>query len=80
MAFLNFTLCQGLKACPGRRQRHGVNGKLECHLLDLDCLDHLDIPTLRRFISVDSEILSRKSTGLCAKCQRKVGTDPMLNR
>lgn len=37
-----------------------------------DSLDHLDILTLRRFVSDDSEILGRKHTGLCAKCQRKV--------
>jgi hypothetical protein len=28
--------------------------------------------TLRTFMSDDSEILGRKATGLCAKCQRKV--------
>lgn len=27
---------------------------------------------LRRFMTEDGEILSRESTGLCAKCQRKV--------
>ena len=28
--------------------------------------------TLRRFITDDSEILSRKESGLCSKCQRRV--------
>jgi ribosomal protein S18 len=37
-----------------------------------DLLDHLDILTLKRFVSDDSEILGRKHTGLCARCQRKV--------
>lgn len=63
---------QGLKACSGKKQRRGANPKLECHIIDLDEVNHLDVVTLRRFISTDSEILSRKATGLCSKCQRKV--------
>jgi ribosomal protein S18 len=63
---------QGLKSCPGKRQRRGTQPKLECHILDLDDVNHLDVVSLRRFISTDCEILSRKATGLCAKCQRKV--------
>jgi len=65
---------QGLRACPGKRQRRGKldRAKLECHLIDLQELNYLDVVSLRRYISDDSEILGRKITGLCAKCQRKV--------
>lgn len=63
---------QGRRACPGGRQRQGKRGEMLCHKIDLDALNHLDVLTMRRFLSEDSEILNRKSTGLCAKCQRKV--------
>lgn len=63
---------QGLVACPGKRQRRGALGALKCHLLDLDALHYTDIVTLRRFIAADSEILGKRLTGLCSKCQRKV--------
>jgi small subunit ribosomal protein S18 len=65
---------QGLRHCPGHRQRRGKldRAKLECHLIDLQELTYLDVVGMRRYISDDSEILGRKITGLCAKCQRKV--------
>lgn len=63
---------QGFRHCPGKLQRKGMNPQFDCHLLDIDELHFLDVLTLRRFISDDSEILPRKATGLCAKCQRKV--------
>ena len=62
----------GMRSCPGKRQRKGKNADLQCHVIDLDKVNSLDLLTLRRFISVDSEILARKDTRLCAKCQRKV--------
>ncbi len=49
-----------------------MNPQFGCHLVDLDALNFLDVMTLRNFISEDSEIMPRKATGLCAKCQRKV--------
>jgi ribosomal protein S18 len=49
-----------------------VRGQLDCHLIDLDTLSPFDVMNLRRFISLDSEIMGRRATGLCAKCQRKV--------
>lgn len=67
---------RGLVACPGKRQRRGVNPILKCHLIDLDALHYTDIVTLRRFIAGDSEILGKKLTGLCSKCQRKVSRTP----
>jgi len=63
---------QGLRACPGKLQRRGPKPELRCHLIDLDDLNYLDVVTLKRFLSDDSEILGKKHTGLCAKCQRKV--------
>jgi len=72
MLSLIFAVRQGLRACPGKMQRRGVKTALQCHQIDLETLHHLDVLTLRRFISEDSEILSKKRTGLCAKCQRKV--------
>ncbi len=45
---------------------------MKCHKIDLDALNYLDITALGRFLSDDSEILGRKWTGLCAKCQRQV--------
>ena len=62
----------GRRACAGKKQRRGQAGELHCHLLDLDTLNHFDVLTLRRFLSADSEIMGRKETKLCAKCQRKV--------
>ena len=62
----------GMRSCPGKRQRKGRGGELQCHVIDLDKVNPFDLLTLRRFISVDSEILGRKDTRLCAKCQRKV--------
>ena len=61
-----------MRACAGKMQRRGKEGPLNCHLIDLDLVDHLDLLTLRKYLSQDSEILGRKHTGLCAKCQRKV--------
>lgn len=63
---------QGRRTCPGKLQRRGKTGNLQCHKIDLDALNHMDVMTLRNYISEDSEILGRKSTGLCAKCQRQV--------
>lgn len=63
---------QGLVACPGKRQRRGIRPQLKCHLIDLDALHYTDVVTLSRFLSADSEILGRRLTGLCAKCQRNV--------
>jgi len=63
---------QGRRACEGGKQRQGKRGEMLCHKIDLDRLNHLDVLTLRRFLSEDSEILSKKITGLCSKCQRKV--------
>ncbi len=42
------------------------------HKIDLDSLDKLDVVNLRRFMTEDGEILGKKHTGLCSKCQRKV--------
>lgn len=67
-----YILLKGNRACPGKLQRKGKAGVLGCHKIDLDELDHMDIFTLRKFLSEDSEILGRKITGLCAKCQRQV--------
>lgn len=64
----------GMRSCPGKRQRKGKTADLQCHVIDLDKVNSFDLLTLRRFISVDSEILGRKDTRLCAKCQRKVAT------
>lgn len=63
---------QGLRACPGKRQRKGKDGKLYCHRIDLSTLHYLDTVNLARFIAADSSIMGRKATGLCSKCQRKV--------
>lgn len=61
-----------MRACPGKLQRHGVSGELRCHKIDLDALNHMDVMTLRKYLSADAEIMSRRKTGLCAKCQRQV--------
>jgi len=65
---------QGLRHCPGKLQRRGkrLDAPLGCHLIDLDTVSPIDILGLKRFLSIDAEILSRTHTGLCAKCQRKV--------
>lgn len=63
---------QGARACTGKLQRRGKEGKLGCHLIDLDGLSPLDVVNLRRFLSDDAEIMGKRHTGLCSKCQRKV--------
>lgn len=65
---------QGNRPCPGKRQRRGINGKLMCHKIDLQQLHYLNILSLSSYLSPQSEILGRESTGLCAKCQRKVAS------
>jgi len=63
---------QGERECPGKLQRHGKTSQLRCHLIDLDGLNYYDILTLRKFLSDDGEIMGKRLTGLCSKCQRKV--------
>lgn len=63
---------EGDRSCEGKSQRKGKSGELRCHLIDLDALNHLDVLTLRRFLSDDGEIMGKKQTGLCSKCQRAV--------
>lgn len=38
----------------------------------MDALNYLDVLTLTRYMTDSSEILGRRESGLCAKCQRKV--------
>jgi len=63
---------RGYRACSGKRQRRGLNTQLSCHKIDLAELSYLDVITLQRFLTHDSEILPRSESGLCQKCQRKV--------
>ena len=51
---------QGMRACPGKMQRRGKEGSLRCHLIDLDELTYLDLLTLRKYLTQDSEIVGRK--------------------
>lgn len=69
---------QGERACKGKLQRRGKEGKLGCHLIDLDDLSYLDTVNLKRFLSDDAEILGKTHTGLCSKCQRKVRIHSIL--
>lgn len=63
---------EGHAPCPGHRQRKGKLGRLNCHKIDLDTLHFLDTVTLSTYLTDDAEIMGKKDTGLCAKCQRKV--------
>lgn len=63
---------QGFRHCEGKKQRHGKSKELRCHLIDLDAVHVMDVASLKRFVTDDGEIMGRKITGLCAKCQRKV--------
>eukprot|EP00604_Paraphysomonas_vestita_P001293 CAMPEP_0174824166 /NCGR_PEP_ID=MMETSP1107-20130205/31295_1 /TAXON_ID=36770 /ORGANISM="Paraphysomonas vestita, Strain GFlagA" /LENGTH=174 /DNA_ID=CAMNT_0016049999 /DNA_START=367 /DNA_END=889 /DNA_ORIENTATION=+ len=56
---------QGRRECPGGRQRRKreVGAPLRCHLIDLDQLNPIDIPNLKRFLSIEGEILSKRLTG-----------------
>jgi small subunit ribosomal protein S18 len=58
--------------CPGKLQRGGAKGILRCTKIDLDALHYMDVMTLREYLTEDAEIMHRKRTGLCAKCQRSV--------
>lgn len=49
-----------------------MTGKLLCHKIDLSNIHYLNTLELSNYLSKDSEILSRKVTGLCSKCQRRV--------
>jgi len=73
---------QGRRACPGNMQRRGrePGAPLRCHLLDLDQLTPIDISNLKRFLSIDGEILSKKLTGLCSRCQRQVARNIKTSR
>lgn len=62
----------GKRHCSGKKQRAGKKGILKCHKIDLDMLSHLDVVTMRTFVSESAEIKPRRDTGLCAKCQRAV--------
>lgn len=63
---------QDLRSCPGKRQRKGQNPYFKCHKIDLDEVNPFDIKLLEAFLTEDSEIMSKKKTGLCTRCQRKV--------
>ena len=65
---------QGQRHCVGRKQRRGKkpDAELGCHLIDLDTLHPVNIPELKRFLTQDGEILHRRHTGLCPRCQRQV--------
>lgn len=63
---------QGLRHCEGKKQRHGKSKELRCHLIDLDAVDAMDVVTLKRYVTDDGEIMGKRITGLCAKCQRAV--------
>ena len=39
---------------------------------DCDYVDYKDIPTLRRFLSAQGKLYSRKRSGTSAQCQRKI--------
>ena len=69
------TVClvlQGSRACPGKLQRRGRYPELKCHKIDLDELSHLDVLSLKEYLTEDGEIIPKKGTGLCSKCQRQV--------
>jgi small subunit ribosomal protein S18 len=63
---------QGHRHCEGKKQRQGKSKELRCHLIDLDELNAMDVVTLKRFVTDDGEIMGKRITGLCAKCQRAV--------
>lgn len=63
---------QGSRACPGKLQRRGRFPELKCHKIDLDELSHLDVLSLKEYLTEDGEIIPKKGTGLCSKCQRQV--------
>jgi ribosomal protein S18 len=69
---------QGLRACPGKLQRRGIKPELRCHKIDLDAVNFVDVLRLKDFMSADGEIMPKKETGLCAKCQRKVSAHTLL--
>jgi len=45
---------------------------LKCHKIDLDELTYLDVLSLKEYLTEDGEIIPKKGTGLCSKCQRRV--------
>lgn len=63
---------QGERHCTGGLQRRGKEGILRCHKIDMDDFHFMDVMTVRKYLSNDGEILGKKVTGLCSRCQRKV--------
>jgi len=63
---------QGDRHCSGGMQRKGKEGILRCHKIDMDDFHFMDVMTIRKYLSEDGEILGKKVTGLCSRCQRKV--------
>ena len=61
-----------MRSCPGDRQRRGKNDYLKCHKVDLDIVNPFDIKLLEKFVTDDAEIMNRKQSGLCSRCQRKI--------
>lgn len=39
---------------------------------DCDFVDYKDVPTLRRYLSQQGKLHSRKRVGTCSKCQRLI--------
>lgn len=48
----------------------GKSGGRKCR--DCDFIDYKDVSSLRRYLSGQGKLLSRKRTSTCAKCQRLV--------
>jgi small subunit ribosomal protein S18 len=45
------------------------------HTCDCDDINYKNVELLRRFVSESGKIRPRRQTGLCAKCQRKLGRE-----
>lgn len=67
------------RPCPGGLQRT-ASRPLRCHVVDAERVSFENILELQRYLTSDGMIMNRRSTRLCAKCQRKVATTVKRSR
>ncbi|CAM9894084.1 unnamed protein product [Heterosigma akashiwo] len=68
-----------VERCPGGRQGKGARPPT-CTLVDLAHLHPTNLPILSKFLMSSGMIMSKKQSGLCSKCQRKVARSIKASR
>ena len=58
-----------------KKKKQIVPENLKCPFKGPEEIDYKDVYKLKRFITTRGRILPRLRTGVCAKCQRKLGRE-----